>query len=499
MKLQLITANLSLFLISTTSGVRLTEKAAKQIIQSKNRIKRNNNGFFEESQSDNFERECVEETCDDKEMAEAFENDEKVKNPVESDGSSKPQGPCETSWSQDDLKGSIRNACQFQRENPCFCADRCDEKAVSGEQSAIKIDRCFSSGTQSCGNKEENPYFKCDCRSAYKGEFCNQCKYEITCENGTPKTLEELTYCPGNRELTENCAECNEGFEERDGSCKPPKCDPECEGENTICVDGACVCKPGLSDDEYVMDEETNAKCWNIQELICKGTDCGCQGENCLEGFCDMGMCVCDNENLSFWVGDGCVCGIGSELIDGECVVKTPPPPTTTEEPTTMTQELTTVKATTVKPTTVKPTTVKPTTVTPTTVEPTPESTTTTTEVPTTTTKKPTTCPLIFNFDTRMENNATLTANYNKRYSEVQHDCDRIFGQYQGLLMRGALVDTERLCCDWEFLGTLNFQYFLQYNGSRNKFNFEKCQGRDERCTQSSRIHLCHSFCKLNS
>ena len=156
MKLQLITANFSLFLITTTSGVRLTEKVAKQIIRPKNRIKRNNNGFYEELSSDNFERECIEETCDDKEMAEAFKNDKKVKNPDGTDGSSQPRGPCETSWNQDDLRGSIRNACQFQRENPCFCADRCDEKGDKSEQSGIRIDRCFSSGTQSCGNEEEN-------------------------------------------------------------------------------------------------------------------------------------------------------------------------------------------------------------------------------------------------------------------------------------------------------------------------------------------------------
>jgi len=108
------------------------------------------------------------------------------------------------------------------------------------------------------------------------------------------------------------------------------------------------------------------------------------------------------------------------------------------------------------------------------------------------------TCSLISNFETRMENNATLAGNYNKRYSEVQHDCNRIFGEYQGLVMTGALVDTARLCCDWQFLGTLNFQYFSGYNGFKDKFYFEKCQGRDERCIDSSRIHLCHTFCKLN-
>ena len=69
------------------------------------------------------------------------------------------------------------------------------------------------------------------------------------------------------------------------------------------------------------MDEE-DIKCWNLDELVCMDTDCGCIGENCIEGVCRMGMCYCDNENLSFWFENGCVCAVGSELIGSDCVWK---------------------------------------------------------------------------------------------------------------------------------------------------------------------------------
>ena len=171
--------------------INLSNKSAKSFLV---RSKRANLGIFEEAAKGDFERECMEQKCNKGELYEALEN-------VNTEF-----------WEIKDYKLAVTNPCELQTSKPCLNAENC---------SVGLIRRCFSVGTITCKNNvDTTPYFECNCKKGYTGKFCEKCKFEFYCENGTP----ENNYCvQSSRFDRHNCKACDEGFIMRNKKCEKEK------------------------------------------------------------------------------------------------------------------------------------------------------------------------------------------------------------------------------------------------------------------------------------
>ena len=188
----------SLTVYSYVSQPTINQQAAKSLL--KLRTKRANAGVFEESASANFERECLEQKCSENELNEVFKQDESVKS--------------SDVWEIKDFRMALRDPCTLQTQKPCTSLD-C---------SSSIIQRCFGTGTMSCRNVERTPYFECNCRKGYVGDFCENCRHEFYCEHGEAKSLEISGYCVTNfRGNRHSCLKCDRGYRLNVTTCEMDK------------------------------------------------------------------------------------------------------------------------------------------------------------------------------------------------------------------------------------------------------------------------------------
>ena len=166
----------STVILNTAADIHESKTNAKSLLKPK----RISDGLFEEVQTPNYERECMEEQCSNEELDEVFENDESMIRTLTTGKWLKyvsKNGVLVQQYvniKKEDFRKALRNPCELQQKTPRTLAKEFDANSL-GIDVYRKIHRCYYSGTSTCENTENGPYFKCLCRKGYFGEFCDNC------------------------------------------------------------------------------------------------------------------------------------------------------------------------------------------------------------------------------------------------------------------------------------------------------------------------------------
>jgi len=281
------------------------------------RVRRKNSGFFEETRSGDFQRECLDEMCSAEELDEIFDHD-RSKVIDTADG----QVNYDSAW-QRLTKRCYVDVCNAQgtkvciqkwNKRTCVCKDGYD-----GGNCGDDIDECaFTGEAQVCTGahmKCDNTVgsYQCGCENNYKEEN-GECVWDSTTCADSPCGLNSV--CTDNEDVGYTC-DCLSGFFDADGSGNCVDID-ECSDENicsvrehSTCVNEigsySCMCNEGY--------EEVDGLCVEIPK--CRGVVCD------VNGYCDSidGLCYC---NAGFKLDNdfGCIdideCSEGVFGITGE-------------------------------------------------------------------------------------------------------------------------------------------------------------------------------------
>lgn len=258
--MKLISATISAFLTNGVLG-HLAHSEAKSEALTMLRVKRGNEGVFEEIKAGNMERECIEESCSKHEFDEVLDLDELSGAELSSRTRSSAQD-----WKK------LTNRCSFR---PC---DHSNTKTCKNEWNNYKcickpgwggakceddIDECVEQGFCKNGGSCENEQggFDCDCAKGWTGDNCeldvDEC-LDSPCSNGGSCTNTDGDFI----------CECATGWtgatcEEDINECEVS--DP-CMKSNQYCINEVgsfkCACRGGYTgnDCDEDLDECTVLK-----------------------------------------------------------------------------------------------------------------------------------------------------------------------------------------------------------------------------------------------
>jgi len=258
------------------------------------RVRRKNSGFFEETRSGNYARECREEMCSLEELSEIYDGD-KTKT-LNIDGGEYTQSGA---WQRltkrcyvdkCDAKGT-KVCIQKWNERTCVCnpgydgkacEDDIDECAFTGEaavctgahEKCLNVDGGFSCACENFYKMDEgvcvwdsttcadNPCganmgcsdnsdsgFTCDCLLGFSEETTGNCVDIDECADMTDDCTVSTPNSHCSNTIGSYVCLCDTGFESTETGCQEiPKCrNVECH-ENSVCdvLDGSCVCNAGF-------------------------------------------------------------------------------------------------------------------------------------------------------------------------------------------------------------------------------------------------------------
>jgi len=281
------------------------------------RVRRKNSGFFEETRSGDYKRECLEEMCSAEELDEIYDHD-KSKTIDTADGSL----TYDAAW-QRLTKRCYVDVCNAQGTKVCIqkwnqrtcvckpgydggnCGDDIDECSFSGES------KVCTGAHMKCDNTHGS--YSCGCENNYKQEG-DECIWDSTTCADNPCGLNQE--CTDSKDAGYTC-DCLFGFVDADGSGNCVDID-ECADENICSIREHSTCFNEVGGYSCMCDEgyeEVDGLCVEIPK--CRGVVCD------VNGYCDDldGTCYC---NVGFKGDSVCVdideCTEGVFGITGEPV-----------------------------------------------------------------------------------------------------------------------------------------------------------------------------------
>ena len=289
---------------------KINKKSANQFLNSPKRPKRSNEGYYEEEESPNYERECVEEDCNHLEIREIITKDwpgrkelfRKMYGPTVNAGNIQAtyrQHVAKTIWIPTPMAKTNINKPVFTLENnaeefykqaskdlnnivnePCKFYHPMQKDFYNNDYFTVDQDIGLCDEASTCTTVSEKTK-NCQCKKSQglhirKGKFCEECHEDCYASGGSCQLNEENTadpewscQCPKLKtETTEGIIKVDEFkfFSEHTtfGFCSKPidYCGnhmSNCDEETTKCQntnDGyRCICK-----EEYVPDGDYNCR-----------------------------------------------------------------------------------------------------------------------------------------------------------------------------------------------------------------------------------------------
>jgi len=258
--------------ISASPAIFENSKEASQHLA---RVKRNNNGLFEEARGANLERECIEEICSFDEVMEVFED----------------QAKADAWWADATKKCSGPDACNRQGTKTCvnmWRSRRCDcregwQNTDDADDCSTDIDECAQEGFCMNGGSCENSIggFTCHCAQGWTGLNCEQ----------------DVDECAADSPACQNGGTCINS--EGSFSCE---CTAQWQGD--YCETDVDECANAAANGETLCDNAGG--CINTQgdfECLCTGgwggKTCGEDFDECAAALCPAGT-VCKHVAQSF-------------------------------------------------------------------------------------------------------------------------------------------------------------------------------------------------------
>lgn len=272
------------------------------------RVRRKNSGFFEETRSGDYARECREEMCSAEELSEIFDQD--TTKTLKIDGG---EYSFDDAWQRltkrcyvdkCDAKGT-KVCIQKWNERTCVCnqgydggacQDDIDECAFTGKaavctgahEKCLNVDGGFSCACENfykmddgvcvwdsttcadnpCGanmgcTDNSDSGFTCDCLLGFSEETTGNCVDIDECADMTDDCTVSTPNSHCSNTIGAYVCLCDAGFESTETGCQEiPKCrNVECH-ENSECdiLDGSCVCNAGF------FESEVSGVCSDIDE-----------------------------------------------------------------------------------------------------------------------------------------------------------------------------------------------------------------------------------------